>query len=308
MEEVAMKTDLLNENRKRNFKQSLVLLGSIMALTSLLGWVIGGVSTVIMVAAAGLLLVAVNHFGSSTKLLRMMKARRLSPEMYPDLNRVLRVISQRAGLYHVPTLYAIESRLMNAFVVGREDSAAIVVSRKLLQNLNLREVAGIMGHEVAHIRNGDLFMMSIAGTTVKIVHLLATFGQILLILALPYLLFGGAQVSALPLLLIFFAPSACILMQLALSRTREFEADRTGAELAGDVYGLISALNKLERYHKGIFSRYIVMPWKMAQPSLLQTHPPTSERIHRLMSMTGIGDEWLQRSHMMRQYPQCNGC
>jgi heat shock protein HtpX len=90
---------------------------------------------------------------------------------------------------------------------------------------------------------------------------------------------------------------------MALSRTREFEADRVGVQLVEDPYGLISALEKLDHYHKGIFSRFFLVPWKFSQPSLLQTHPPTRDRIERLLSMTTKNGQWLAQTPWQRRAP-----
>ena len=289
-----MRSDLLEQNRYENVKQTLILLLSMMTLMFLLGWMLGGFSGIVFAAIISITLLMVNGYHSPLRLLKTLKARQLDPGSFPELHNILRKITHRAGLSHSPSLYCVPSKVMNAFVIGKEENAAIVVTDSLLRNLNLREVAGILGHEMAHIRNKDLWVMSVAGATVRIVHFFSTIGQVLVLLALPALLYGDVKIALLPLLLLFFAPTLCLMLMMALSRTREYEADRMGVELVGDVYGLVSALEKLERYHKGL-PRFFLAPWKLSQPSFLQTHPPTKERIGRLLSMLDTSDDWLLR-------------
>lgn len=301
-----MRTDLLEQNRYENVKQTLILLLSMMTLMFLLGWMLGGLSGVVFAAMISITLLLVNGYHSPLRLLITLKARPLGPGSFPELHNIIRKITQRAGLSHLPKLYYVPSKVMNAFVIGKEENTAIVVTDSLLRNLDLREVAGILGHEVAHIRNKDLWVMSVAGATVRIVHFLSTIGQVLVLLALPALLYGEVQIALLPLLLLFFAPTICLMLMMALSRTREYEADRMGVELVGDVYGLLSALEKLERYHKG-WARFFLAPWKLSQPSFLHTHPPTKERIDRLLSMSGRSDGWLLRVPWQHRVPHRQG-
>lgn len=290
-----MRTDLLEQNRYENVKQTLILLLSMMTLMFLLGWMLGGLSGVVFAAIMSITLLIINGYHSPLRLLKSLKARQLGTQSYPELYNIIRKISHRAGLAQSPRLYCVPSKAMNAFVIGKEENAAIVLTDSLLRNLNLREVAGILGHEMAHIRNKDLWVMNVADATVRIVQFLSTIGQVLVLFALPALLYGEVQIALLPLLLLFFAPTVCLILMMALSRTREYEADRMGVELVGDVYGLVSALEKLERYHKGILSRFFLAPWKLSQPSFLQTHPPTKDRICRLLSMSDTNDDWLLR-------------
>lgn len=290
-----MRTDLLEQNRYENVKQTLILLLSMMTLMFLLGWMLGGLSGVVFAAIMSITLLIINGYHSPLRLLKSLKARQLGTQSYPELYNIIRKISHRAGLAQSPRLYCVPSKAMNAFVIGKEENAAIVLTDSLLRNLNLREVAGILGHEMAHIRNKDLWVMNVADATVRIVQFLSTIGQVLVLFALPALLYGEVQIALLPLLLLFFAPTVCLILMMALSRTREYEADRMGVELVGDVYGLVSALEKLERYHKGILSRFFLAPWKLSQPSFLQTHPPTKDRICRLLSMSYTNDDWLLR-------------
>ena len=173
---------------------------------------------------------------------------------------------------------------MNAFVVGSEDNAAICLTEGILQHLHLRELTGILGHEIAHIKNNDLQVMRLAEIVGKITHSLSAIGHILLLLSLPAFLAGALHYSSVLLLILILAPILSLLLQLALSRIREFAADLGSAQLTGDAYGLISALRKIDGYHRG-FWRSILLPTWNHQPSLLRTHPPTHERIERLIAL-----------------------
>lgn len=299
-----MKANLIDQKRDENRQQTIILLLSMIALTLLLGWIIGGPGGVVLALFISVVLYVLHPYYASPQLLKTQGARHLDPQVYPELYRIVDKISERAGLIPSPELYWTPSKVMNAFVIGTEENAAIVLSDSLLRNLDLREFAGIIGHEIAHIHNKDLRVMSLANVTLNISSYLAAAGQIMLLLSLPAIFFTGAQVAVLPLLLLLFSPTVCALLQLALSRTREFEADKTGVQLAGDVHGLISALQKLEKYHDGLLNRFMIAPWRLRRSSLLQTHPPTKDRIHRLLSMIDSRDSLLQLHWPYRVLPE----
>ena len=281
-----MRTDLLEQNGYEHVAQTLIVLVSMTTLMFFLGWMLAGVSGVVLTAVISITLLITNGYHRPARILKTLRAVPLGPQIHPELNDITRKIAHRAGLARAPRLYCVPSKVMNAFVVGKEENAVIVLTDSLLRNLSYREVAGILGHEMAHIRNRDLWVMGIADATMRIVYFLSTIGQVLVLVTLPAILYGDIQIAVMPVLLLFFAPTSCLLLLMALSRTREYEADRTGVTLVGDPYGLVSALGKLDRYHNGILSRFFLTSWKLTQPSLLQTHPPTRDRISRLLSMT----------------------
>jgi heat shock protein HtpX len=139
-----------------------------------------------------------------------------------------------------------------------------------------------MAHEVSHIANRDLWIMGLADTMSRVVSLASWIGQLMLLINLPLVLAGGAHIPWHVPLLLIFSPTIMALLQLALSRTREFDADRGAAELTGDPGGLASALLKLER-RTGRFWEDIFLPGRrIPEPSLLRTHPPTEDRVARL--------------------------
>jgi heat shock protein HtpX len=151
----------------------------------------------------------------------------------------------------------------------------------------LRELAGVLAHELSHVRNGDLSVMALADAMTRFTQILSYLAIFLAIFNLPAWLLGDVDMPFLGLLLLYLAPSIGSLLQLALSRTREYDADTEGAELTGDPRALASALDKLERY-QGSFWEDLMFPVptrRIPQPSLLRTHPPTEERIRRLLEL-----------------------
>ncbi len=219
-------------------------------------------------------------------LLDAYGARRLSGRDFPEGGAILAALARRAGLPRVPELYYIPSQLPNAFAMGRPEESVICVSDGLLRLLNRRELAGVLAHEVAHVANRDLWIMGLADVMSRAVSLASWIGQMILLLNLPLILAGLAHVPWQVPLLLMFSPTIMALLQLALSRTREYDADRGGAMLTGDPEGLASALMKLER-RTGRFWEEMFLPGRrIPEPSLLRTHPPTEERVRRLLALS----------------------
>ncbi len=167
--------------------------------------------------------------------------------------------------------------------MGSRADPAIAVTEGLIRSLDARELAGVLAHETSHIANNDMRIMALADTVTRMTHLLSMLGVLLAVLSLPLALFGLGFVSPWALLLLVAAPAVSALMQMALSRTREYLADLEAARLTGDPVGLASALGRLERQ--------TMAPWRLligggygagSDASLLRTHPATVERIRRL--------------------------
>lgn len=220
-------------------------------------------------------------------LLNAYGARRLSGRDFPEGVAMLSALAHRAGLPRVPELYYVPSQLPNAFAMGRLDESVICLSDGLLRLMNRRELAGVLAHEVSHIANRDLWIMGLADAMSRAVSLASWIGQMILLLNLPLILAGLAYVPWQVPLLLMFSPSIMALLQLALSRAREYDADRGGALLTGDPEGLASALLKLER-RAGHFWEEMFLPGRrIPEPSLLRSHPPTDERVRRLRALSG---------------------
>ncbi|MGT5401679.1 zinc metalloprotease HtpX [Escherichia coli] len=234
-------------------------------------------------AAAGFTLL-LEPAAASGLTLRLYGARPLYPDEAPDLWAVLRELAARAGLPAVPVPHYVPSGVVNAFATGSKHHAAIALTDGLLRSLTPRELTGVLGHEIAHIANEDLRVMGLADSISRLTHLLALLGQLAIVLSLPALLLGVAEVNWPALLLLTVAPQLALLAQLGLSRVREFDADRLAAELTGDPHGLASALAKIERVSRS-WRAWLLPGWGNPEPSWLRTHPATAERIERLLEL-----------------------
>ena len=186
---------------------------------------------------------------------------------------------------HRPRLYYIPSRMLNAFAVGERDDAVIALTDGMLRTLSLRELAGVLGHELSHIRNNDLWLMGLADLVGRLTRLMTMVGLILLVLAIPLWLGGATGFPWFVIPLLVLAPQLTTLLQLALSRAREYEADLDAAGLTGDPMGLASALAKLERFQRGVWEQILMPGYRLPEPSLLRSHPPTAQRIARLQAL-----------------------
>jgi heat shock protein HtpX len=267
-----------------NLVQSTLLLGGMALLLMLLGWLIAG-AVGVGVAVVGVVLLLSSPRVSPQLILRMYRARPLSVYEAPELVQIVHTLAQRAALPATPRLYYIPSALMNAFSVGQQDNAAIGVTDALLRRLTQRELVGVLAHEISHIHHNDTWVMSLADIVSRLTSLLSLSGQFLLIVSLPMLLLGNYRPPWLLYALLIFAPTLSTLLQLALSRTREFDADLEAIKLTGDPQGLASALAKLERYQRGLMERLLLPVRRLPVPSLLRTHPATEARIQRLRTL-----------------------
>jgi heat shock protein HtpX len=254
----------------------------ILAVCAVTLWGGAGVLWALVAVVAGLLLAPAV---SPDWVMRLYGARRLDAYDLPDGVRLVAELARRAGLRAPPALHYVPSPLMNAFAVGRPDHAAIAMTDGLLRRLSVRELAGVLAHEVSHVRNDDLWIMGLADMLSRLTSMMSWLGQLLLIVNLPLLMTGAAVVPWLTVIVLIFAPTLMSLLQLALSRAREYDADLDAAGLTGDPRGLASALAKLER-QQGRYWEEIFLPGRrMPDPSLLRTHPPTEERIRRLLEL-----------------------
>ncbi len=280
-----MNADIWYRHTLTNRLQSLLLLSVMGGFLALLGWLLWGASGIIWLLMPVLVLILFNPFASPELLMRLYRATPLTPEQAPALYESLRELCRRAKLSHVPTLYYLPSRMVNAFAIGTQKRAAIAVTDGLLRNLDSREAVAVLAHELSHIQHNDMWVMGLADLFSRLTSTLSLFGQFLLLLNLPLLMFSNAGINWFAILILIFAPSLSALAQLGLSRTREYDADLNAALLTGDPEGLARALIKIER-QQGSFLEQIILPGRrIPEPSLLRTHPPTAERIRRLREL-----------------------
>jgi len=277
-----------------NWTKTFLLMGAMTALFVLIGNLVGGQSG--MIFAFGLALV-MNFFGywySDKIVLAMYGAKPITESDSPEIYRIVNKLTHQAGLT-MPKLYVIDNRMPNAFATGRNpDNAAVAVTTGLLGILNSSEVEGVIAHELAHIKNRDILIGTIAATMAGAIMILANMAR--------FAAFFGGQSNdeegnnPIALLVVaILAPIAALLVQSAISRSREYQADMSGAEISGNPLGLANALIKLEHGNKALpieaspatAHMFIVNPLKGGLESLFSTHPPIPDRVARLEAMAG---------------------
>lgn len=267
-----------------NRRQSLVLLGAMGVLLLILGYALAGRLGVVMALVMGTLMFARGPDLSVDAVVRHFKGRALGRADAPVLTELLAQLAARAELPVQPVLIYIPSEIPNAFAAGRRQAPIVAVTDGLLRRMQPRELAGVLAHEVGHIRNGDLKVMRVADFVTRTAGNFSFVGKMMLIFSLPQILAGEPPMKPLLIVLLLAAPTLSILLQLALSRTREFAADLAAAELTGDPLGLASALQRLDGRRPGLF-RQIFLPKTDPMPSYLRTHPKTPERVARLQAL-----------------------
>ena len=273
-----------------NYLRTGLLIAALTALFMGVGFLLGGVSGMIVaLIVAG----AMNLFAcwnSGAMVLRYYKAREVTSQTHPSFYRVVEGLARRAGL-PMPLVYVIDNPQPNAFATGRgPNNAAVAATTGLLQTLNEREVAGVMAHELAHVRNRDTLTMTVTATIAGAIGMIANFA----------LFFGGRNnrmgfIGVLAMMIL--APLAASLVQMAISRSREYEADRGGAEICGNPHWLADALEKLHRSSERIDNpaaeqnpatahMFIVNPLHAhARDRMFSTHPSMANRVARLRAM-----------------------
>jgi len=276
-----------------NAFRTTVLLAALTAIFMAVGYLIGGTSGMAIAFVIAVLTNVIGYWNSDQLVLRMQNAEPVEPHTAPDLYNMVERLARNAGI-PTPKVYLIHTDQPNAFATGRNpDNAAVAVSAGLLRNLNEREVAGVIAHELAHIRNRDTLTMTITATFAGAISMLAQFG----------LFFGGGNNRDNPLggigtlVAVIVAPVAAMMVQMAVSRTREYEADRDGAEISRDPLALASALDKIanisQRAHNigaernpAMAHMYIINPLSGARmDNLFSTHPDTGNRIEALRKL-----------------------
>ena len=282
-----IKSDLLNDNPKNLLIQSYALLLSSAMIMSIVSFIIAGYFGLVVAILMLIHICTITFKMPISKTLHACRASPLNYRRFARLYQLQNALLRNTSISSIPKLYSMPSNTMNAFAIGSEDSSAIVFSEAMLNNLDIREIGGVMAHEIAHIKNHDLVLMNISNTLWRLTHNLCHIAQILVILMLPLLLFEIIQMSLSSLLFLFFAPFLSVLIHLALSRTREFEADRVASELSGDPKGLAMALRKLDSKKPNWWNLLFNYKDHYQQAELanyLRTHPPTKDRINKLLS------------------------
>ncbi|RMF13104.1 MAG: peptidase M48 [Gammaproteobacteria bacterium] len=272
-----------------NRLQTALLIGVLSLFMAIAGYLLGGRDMALAAVLGALISAALAPWASPTLVLRHFRARPLYPQEAPELHALVARLAERAGLERPPALYLMPATVLNAFAVGEGRHAAICLSAGLLQALDREQLAGVLAHEMAHLRNRDTRLMGLADLTSRMTHFLTGAALLLIVINLPFFLWGDAWLPWPVLLFLMFGPTVVDLLQLALSRTREYQADAVAAVLLGTPVPLIRALAALER-GQGVWERLFMAKRRLNEPSVLRTHPPTEERIARLQEMLEVAD------------------
>lgn len=278
-----------------NTLKVFLLMGALTVLLVLVGNLVGGQTGMGIAFGFALLMNFGSYWFSDTIVLKMYRAKEVSPSEMPDLHRMTQELVGRAGI-PMPRLYVIDNDQPNAFATGRNPhKSAVAVTTGLLRLLPAQEVRGVISHELAHIKHRDILVGTIAATIAGAISMLANMAQWAMI-------FGGGRSSdndegsnpIAMIVMMIVAPIAAMLIQMAISRSREFLADQGGAEIAGDPLSLARALRTLHRKAAEIpmaaspatAHMFIVSPLHGGGlAKLFSTHPPMEERIARLEQM-----------------------
>ncbi|MWL88893.1 zinc metalloprotease HtpX [Cupriavidus sp. SW-Y-13] len=280
-----------------NWVKTFMLMAAITALFIVIGGMIAGRSGMMFALLIALGMNFFSYWFSDKMVLRMYNAQEVDASTAPQFYNMVQDLAQRAGL-PMPRVYLINEDAPNAFATGRNpEHAAVAATTGILRVLSDRELRGVMAHELAHVRHRDILTSTIAATMAGAISALANMAMF----------FGGRDQNGnrtnpiAGIAVALLAPLAASLIQMAISRAREFEADRGGAEISGDPQALASALDEIHRYAQGI-------PFQAAEEhpataqmmimnplsgggiaNLFSTHPATEERIARLMHMAQTG-------------------
>jgi heat shock protein HtpX len=275
-----------------NTTKIFLLMAALTGLFMIAGQTMGGQSGMIMALVMALGLNFFAYWFSDKMALKMSRAREIGSSEASELHSMVEQLAARAGLPK-PRIYIIPGDTPNAFATGRNpEHAAVAVTEGLLRLLNREELEGVLAHELAHIKNRDILISSVAAVMAGAISYLATMAQWGMILGSGRSSDeeGGENVLG-SLAIMIIAPIAALLIQMAISRNREYLADATGAKICGRSQGLASALKRLEEYNRQLpmqvnpatAQMYIVNPLNSQSLSrLFSTHPSTQERIKRL--------------------------
>ncbi len=276
-----------------NWLKTAVLMAAIVALFGIIGASLGGQSGMLMALGFALLMNVGAYWFSDKLVLKMYDAKEVDESSAPEFYNMVKELAQKADL-PMPRVYIINEDAPNAFATGRNpENAAVAATTGIMRVLSAREMRGVMAHELAHVAHRDILISTISATMAGAISALANFAMF----------FGGRDSSGRPanpvvsIAVMILAPLAASLIQMAISRAREFEADRGGAEISNDPLALASALDKIDRYARGIpfeaaerhpeTAQMMIMNPLSARgmAGLFSTHPATEERIARLQEI-----------------------
>jgi len=283
-----------------NTFKTAFLLTALTLLLMFIGRAFGGQSGMLMALIIAAVMNFVSYFYSDKIALAMYRAQPVTREQLPRAYEIVERLSQKIGI-PMPKIYVIPTESPNAFATGRNPNhASVAVTHGILGLLNNEELEGVLAHELGHVRNRDILISSIAATIAGAITFMARFGIFFGVGGRDDQREGGGFGA---LLMLILAPIAAVLIQLAVSRSREYQADETGAHFTGNPYALASALAKLDAYSKRVPLQatpstahlFIIQPFLgVSLMSLFQTHPPIAKRIEQLTGrpaeFSGLGN------------------
>lgn len=276
-----------------NWFKTAILMSAIVALFGIIGASLGGSSGMILALAFALIMNVGAYWFSDKLVLRMYNAKEVDDTTAPEFYNMVKELALKADM-PMPRVYIIDEQAPNAFATGRNpENAAVAATTGLLRMLSARETRGVMAHELAHVAHRDILISTISATMAGAISAIANFAMF----------FGGRDSSGRPanpiisIAVMILAPLAASLIQMAISRARELEADRGGAEMSGDPLALASALEKIDHYARGIpfeaaerhpeTAQMMIMNPLSARgvAGLFSTHPATQDRVDRLRAI-----------------------
>ncbi|WP_374301146.1 zinc metalloprotease HtpX [Ferrovibrio sp.] len=277
-----------------NYMKTAILLAGLMALFGAVGFLIGGEAGMLIALGLAAAMNLFAYWNSDRMVLSMYGAREVDAQTAPEFHGMIAELSQRAGL-PMPRVYVIDNDQPNAFATGRNpENAAVAATTGLLHSLSREEIAGVMAHELAHVKNRDTLIMTITATLAGAIGMLANFAMF----------FGGSSdnrnnplgiIGSIAIMIL--APIAAMLVQMAISRSREYAADRMGAEISGDPTWLASALQRISgaaeripneqaEHNPATAHMFIINPLHgRGMDNLFSTHPSTENRVAALMQL-----------------------
>ncbi|SDF69380.1 heat shock protein HtpX [Limimonas halophila] len=286
-------TERIEANRRRNTWHAIVLIAAMVALVAAVGWFFAGPYGLVWIVLLATVMFAIGPRLSQRVMLQIYAASPLSRRQVPLLYDLTDELRDRLDLRRDVRLFYIPSRLMLAFTVGGREEVSVAVSDGLLRGLTGRELSGVLAHELSHVAHGDLQLMALADFVTKATRTMALVAMLLIAINLPYIMEENVAIPWPPIALLAVAPMVSLLLQLGLSRAREYDADVSAAYLTGDPEGIASALQKMEAQQRRHWETLLGRSGTIKEPSLLRTHPDTEERVRRLGELAVPRDEEL---------------
>jgi heat shock protein HtpX len=282
-----------------NMLQFSLMLAGMITLLGYIGYSIAGMAGLLSIGIIGSIGFLLTNNNSIDRVLKASYIEPIDHNAGYGLYQMIEELAEKAGLEKVPRLFLDRRAITNAYTIEDKTRSAIVLSESLLTSLSDREIKGVLAHEIAHLKNRDIWIMVVSDQVRRLTGYLSIAGQLMLLLYLPLMLIKGVSVPWILLLSMMAAPTISSLLQIAMSRNREFKADLDAVALSGDAVGLASALRKINR--QSSFWKRLYAPYLKELPELFRSHPETTARIKRLRILQkqhNVNVSWEGFSHI----------